>query len=1456
MANGDTHPKPQYRRKSMGLLAKVFGSNITQKERQKNRNLRICRIEELEPRTLLAANPLYVPPDPIDFGIVFHDDTCLVNAIQEDSGEKISGDTFTISWNGGENGTKLTQLVIDLSTANPNHNLFLEKGSFSCSLAGVEGFISQNKKELTLTFGDNFTAGTLNFTVSVYRLESSGKISPVTDGLMFEGASLEATFKSENYKDCTIRGDFADEYPDPGTLGLTDLPKHNECHHEEGNGATSAGVIKSGRQEALTGTISGFVYHDRNNDGKRDAGEERINDVELSLWIWDDITEKYIRTDHGSVYTNENGKYTFENVEAFRKYQIREVQPDNYISGKNSVGTMNGQETGSLSEQYQDAIDGIWMAAQGIGENYNFGEYKNGSVSGFVYEDANGNETFDKNEGEKGIAGATLSLWVWNENVKEYVWFAQSVTDAAGYYEFNELRPGTKYQIQIGHLASDSGWSVSLGTLNGVVLPNAASEIALFSDDHGRNYNFGTYLYGSISGYVYEDANGNETFDEGDEGIKNVSVSLWVWGWDAALREYRYINTGKTTETNGDGFYKFESLEPFRKYQVRIEGQAYDSGWTSSAGTLDGVAAGNTIREIEMLLPDQHGEGYNFGTYLYGSISGYVYEDDNGNETFDKGEEGIKNVSVSLWVLGWDAALQEYLYINTGKTAVTNDDGFYKFESLEPFKKYQVRIEGQAYNSGWVSSAGTLDGIAAGNTIREIELLLPDQHGEDYNFGTYRYGLISGRVEDDGGNPIPGSVVELYDDEGNLIDSTTTDEDGYYEFTDLPPGTYGVKEYRPEEYCGGDGSPGSLGGEYLDGDNSIRDITITSGDEGTDYDFIANRRGIISGFVYVDEDRSGGRDDGERGLNGVTLTLWVWDGTSYVQTPKTALTGENGYYEFTGLCVGKKFKIMVEDCPEGYEEYEGDWLVAAGTIDGEPVGKPSDRDSNAISWIVLPPNGRGENYNFGKQEIEVEPPPVEPPVEPPPVEPPPVKPPVDPPPVHPPSTPVKPPYFVPPAPAGAGGFLGAPGVPAWYPSSFANSLQAGFGAGGGVLGQSAPYSWHLSVINAGYPRTNGSTDGITTGEVASKTTMILSGAEETPANGARYVSVAWTPMPMKQSGLYVRGKDGIVRKRFTFGPDGAIPVVGDFNGDGITNLAVYHEGSWYIDINGNGKWDEEDLWVQMGGAADQPVVGDWDGDGKADIGVFGPAWSGDSQILAVESGLPSDLNTTVASAPKNVPPDVSINASMDNVRAMKHSQSGGVRLDVVDHVFQYGSAGDKAFTGDFTGDGISTIGVYRDGKWYIDRTGSGKWDENAVLVDNAEFGLGAEGIPVIGDFSGDGIDKIGLYVEGVWYLDTTGDFKFDTQVEFGEAGDYPVVGDFDGTGIAQLAVYRASTSAAESLYANAPEASPATGREMVAQRYGAGQELESDQGSDQGVLQKHGRSLHTPHTNAPLLRGR
>ncbi|MFM7740203.1 MAG: hypothetical protein ACKO9H_12430, partial [Planctomycetota bacterium] len=72
----------------------------------------------------------------------------------------------------------------------------------------------------------------------------------------------------------------------------------------------------------------------------------------------------------------------------------------------------------------------------------------------------------------------------------------------------------------------------------------------------------------------------------------------------------------------------------------------------------------------------------------------------------------------------------------------------------------------------------------------------------------------------------------------------------------------------------------------------------------------------------------------------------------------------------------------------------------------------------------------------------------------------------------------------------------------------------------------------------------------------------------------------------------------------SYGEEGDVPVVGDFDGDGIEEIAIYRNGLWVIDTNGNRQMDEGDRRFQYGEAGDLPVVGDWDGDGRDDVGLY------------------------------------------------------------------------------------------------------------------------------------------------------------------------------------------------------------------------------------------------------------
>lgn len=757
------------------------------------------------------------------------------------------------------------------------------------------------------------------------------------------------------------------------------------------------------------------------------------------------------------------------------------------------------------------------------------------------------------------------------------------------------------------------------------------------------------------------------------------------------------------------------------------------------------------------------------------TLSGTVFEDLNTDNHQQTGEPGIGNVSLTLYALndagGYDA---------TGKTTTTDANGDYQFTGLLPGTYRVVETQPDGY-----LSVGDTPGVVNGSTrgvVTTVDILSSINLGGGDNsihndFAEVRAASLSGFVYvdandngayDQSDSPIAGVTIYLLDGSGSRIASTTTDANGNYAFTNLRPGVYGAEEIQPSAYLEGSDRVGSAGGN-LDGPDRILNATLGSGVNGLHYDFWELIPATISGYVFQDGPpievkqgdpppnipllRDGRLTPDDARLPGIVLELCDGNGVPLVDSHGnkiTTVTDINGYYEFNRLYPGDY--SIVEIPPSEYLAGIDRAGSNGGTVVNPYAVVPSavmgtlavNANGNAIVRIPLHPGDVAVQYNFSHVLVTTKPPPPNPP-----------------PPGPPPPTPPTPP-LLPPAPIPYADYQ-SPQQP--FVVVMPMSLVGAFGGGsGGPDG----YTWHLSVIDAGYPR----------GETAGDDFV------QSPDN-SYFDPVSWSGPELTQSVWILADQDGLPTKTIRFGLSGATPVVGDWDGSGTSKIGVFLDGLWFLDLNGNGIWDAADLWIKLGKKGDRPVAGDWNGDGKTDIGIFGPAWIGDPKPIAVDPGLPDSANPP-KSRPKNVPPKPA-DAAL-GWRTLKRGLSGRLRSDLIDHVFQYGRKGDIAVAGDWNGDGIYTIGIFREGAWFLDMDGDGRWSDGDLVMDYGQPG----DLPVVGDWTGDGISKLGVYRNGTFYLDTNNNHVLDAAdrvIELGRPGDRPVAGDWDGTGVDKVGVY-------------------------------------------------------------------
>ncbi|MHA2206265.1 MAG: SpaA isopeptide-forming pilin-related protein [Candidatus Thorarchaeota archaeon] len=471
--------------------------------------------------------------------------------------------------------------------------------------------------------------------------------------------------------------------------------------------------------------VSGFKWRDVNGDGVRVSG-----DVGLNTWIMYlfkdspsiDPTDEYDTTETYYDLINGDGYYKFT-IKEPGTYYIRELLKEGWTM------TSPDLEVGFETEGIISGEGHSLVALSGMQstESYDFGNFEWFKIWGYKWHDWNGNEFRD--EEDVGLSCWEIYLFDSNPSDDPEDAIASTYTDCDdGYYEFVIKEEGSYYIRE----ALPSGWSMTYplpeigpGT-NGISTQGYDFPVfdALLANPD--NLDFGNFQWLTISGFKWEDLNGNGFWDDGEPAINDWEILLYKGS--TIFDPIEIVDTGSVSGWD-TGYYEF-IIKEIGIYFIR---ELIAPGWTKTCpGDFEFDEESNPVISFEgydftvdeLVTDPTLQEGNNFGNFKWFKIWGHKYEDWDGTQ--ESTERPIDDWKIELWI--YDDALGFILKDDTmtdENPELEDDHGYYEFIVMEP-GEYQIREDLQV---GWVETApvsaygpGSVLGYNLGIVISGVDL--------------------------------------------------------------------------------------------------------------------------------------------------------------------------------------------------------------------------------------------------------------------------------------------------------------------------------------------------------------------------------------------------------------------------------------------------------------------------------------------------------------------------------------------------------------------------------------------------------------------------------------------------------------------------------------------------------------------------------------------------------------
>ncbi len=717
--------------------------------------------------------------------------------------------------------------------------------------------------------------------------------------------------------------------------------------------------------QKVQGTIGNYVWNDLNLDGiQNESAASGMNAISVQLWdagpdlsagTQDDILLQTTTT--ANDINGNPGYYNFivcNSGNYFVKFPSIEGKTTTISNPAAGIDLNSDINAAGYSPVFNINVHGTGIAKDNNTIDAGYIDLK--YIGNYVWNDINRNGIQDL--GEAGVSGITVTLL---DNSSNPV--ASTVTDAYGYYLFNGIYSNTykiAFTLPTGFVFSPKD-NVANDEIDSDVDPvtGITNPFVYIQGTIDLSFDAGIYLpvplKAELGDRVWNDMNKNGIQDATEVGIAGVTVTL-----------YNNLNIPVAyTISDADGHYYFQNLDP----------GTYTVGFSLPIGyifTGKGLGNADTDSDPDMMTGRTNpvtivaGEkNYTIdagmysqpeGQYMPSSLGNFVWNDVNNNGIQDANEAGIQGVTVNLY---------DSTGVNIVATTITDVLGYYIFNNLKP-GSYQVEFTnipaGYSFvnkNAGGDKALDSDPDPVTGRT--QFIVLQPGELNTTIDAGLHNSTLPIGAIgnyvwfdrnrdgiQDGNENGAAGVTVKLYDNTNTLLAITITNNNGFYIFNNLAAGTYYVNfsnvppGYKLSLQKQGVNTEVDSDPEITTGNTSL--IALASGevnltiDAGLAPNDNRQTKGSIGDKVWNDANANGIQEEGELGVQGVTVTLYQSNGITVISTTQTDPLGN---YIFTDLDAGS-YVVGFSNLPVGYtfsSAHQGNDIEIDGDADATTGGK-------------------------------------------------------------------------------------------------------------------------------------------------------------------------------------------------------------------------------------------------------------------------------------------------------------------------------------------------------------------------------------------------------------------------------------------------------------------------------------------------------------------------------------